>query len=173
MSQRGSWVRQRCPVAFVTGASNWYWLSFGQGLLSLQQVRVEGECYFFCSFMFFHFPLYSLSLSFFSSTTISFLPFSGRQYKMTQKGWRIIKPQHNQSIIVINQTWKSYFIIFAYFFFQGSRIISMEVQNFCGVLIWSKLQYLPNAFSVTGLRKQCRPTLDALMNKASNYREQG
>ena len=37
---RGGWVRQRCPVALVTGPSNWYWLTVGQGLLSLQQVRV-------------------------------------------------------------------------------------------------------------------------------------
>ena len=33
--------------------ANWYWLIVGQGLLSLQQVRVEGECfYFFCFFTF-------------------------------------------------------------------------------------------------------------------------
>ena len=35
----GGWVRRRCPVAFVTGASNWYWLTAGK---DLQQVRVEG-----------------------------------------------------------------------------------------------------------------------------------
>ena len=62
-SFRGGWVMWRCPVAFVTRAPNWYWLTVGQGLLSLQQVRVEGEyCYFLCSFTFFHFPLSSLSL---------------------------------------------------------------------------------------------------------------
>ena len=45
-------------------------------LLSLQQVRVEGDCfYFFCFFNFIHFPLSPLSLSFISST-ISLLPFS-------------------------------------------------------------------------------------------------
>ena len=27
----------------------------------------------------------------------SFLPFSGRRHKMTHKGWRVVKPQHNQS----------------------------------------------------------------------------
>ena len=59
------WVRQRCRVSCVTGASNWYWLTIVQGLLSLQQVKVEGECfYFFCFFTFIHFPLSSLSLSF-------------------------------------------------------------------------------------------------------------
>ena len=96
----GGWVRWRCPVAFVTGAPNWYWPTVGQGLLSLQQVRVEGECYFFCSF--FHFPLSSLSISIISSTTcvssISFLPFSGRRHKMTHKGWHVVKPQHNVSV---------------------------------------------------------------------------
>ena len=35
-------------------------------------------------------------LSFISS--ISFLPFSGRRHKMTHKGWRVVKPQHNQSV---------------------------------------------------------------------------
>ena len=35
----------------------WYWLTVGIGLLSLQQVRVEGGCvYFFFSFTFIHFP---------------------------------------------------------------------------------------------------------------------
>ena len=87
-------------VTFVTGAPNWYWLTVGQGLLSLQQVRVEECCYFFCSFTFFHFPPSSLSLSFISSTIFSifFLTFSGRWHKMTHKGWNVVKPQHNQSI---------------------------------------------------------------------------
>ena len=41
----------------VTRASKWDWLTVGQGLLSLQQVRVKGECYnFFCFFPFIHFP---------------------------------------------------------------------------------------------------------------------
>ena len=53
----------KSPVAFVSGVSNWYWLTVGQGLLSLQQVRVEGNCcYFFCSFTCFYFPLSSLPL---------------------------------------------------------------------------------------------------------------
>ena len=61
-----------------------------------------GVCfYFFFSFTFITVPLSSLSLSFISSTisSISFLPFSGRRHKMTHKGWRVIQPQHNQSII--------------------------------------------------------------------------
>ena len=31
----GGWVVRRCRVSYVTGASNWYWLTVGQGLLSL------------------------------------------------------------------------------------------------------------------------------------------
>ena len=68
----------RYCVSYVTGASNWYWLTVGQGLLSTKQVRVEGECFYF--FAFFPVPLSSLFFSFISSTisSISFLPFSGR-----------------------------------------------------------------------------------------------
>ena len=57
-------------------------------LLSLRQVRLEEHCfYFICFFTFIHFALSPLSLSFISSTisSISFLPFSGRRYKMTHK----------------------------------------------------------------------------------------
>ena len=97
----GGWVWQMCRVSYVIGASNWYWLPFGQGLLSFWQARVEGKCfYFFSFFTFIPVPLSSLSLSFISSTisSISFLPFSGRRHKMTHKGWRVVKPQHNQSV---------------------------------------------------------------------------
>ena len=56
-------------VAFVTGVPNWYWLIVGQGLLSLQQVWIEREYYyFFCSFTFFHFPFSFLSFAFFFPT---------------------------------------------------------------------------------------------------------
>ena len=45
-------------------------------------------------------PVPLSSLSFFSSTiyTISFPPFSGRRHKMTHKGWRVVKPQLNQTL---------------------------------------------------------------------------
>ena len=93
---RGGQVVRRCCVAYITGAPNWYWLTVGQYLLSLLQVRAMGECfYFFCFFTFILVLLSSLSLSLIS-TAISFLPFSGRRLKMTHKGWRVIKPQHNQ-----------------------------------------------------------------------------
>ena len=54
--------------------------------------------YFFCFFTFIPVPLSSLSLSFISSaiSSVSFLPFFGRRHKMTHKGWRVVKPQHNQ-----------------------------------------------------------------------------
>ena len=49
--------------------------------------------------------LSSLSLSLISSTisSITFLPFSGRRHKMTHKGWRVVKPQHNQSTCTSTQ----------------------------------------------------------------------
>ena len=79
-------------------ASNWNWLTVGQGLLSLLQVRVAGECFYFlflhfhsCS-SFFPVPLFHLFYYLF----YLFLPFSGRWHKMTHKGWHVIKPQHNQ-----------------------------------------------------------------------------
>ena len=96
-------------------ASSWYWLTFGQGLLSLQQVWVEGECfYFFCFFTVIYFPLSALSLSFISSTisSISLLHFSGRQHKMTHKGQRVIKPQHNQNTFRSN--WCTNIVVICY-----------------------------------------------------------
>ena len=96
---RRGWVWRRCRVSYVTGAPNWYWLPVGQGLLSFVASKDRGECfYFFCFFTFIPLPNSSLSLSFISSTisSISFLPLSGSRHKMTHKGWRVVKPQHNQ-----------------------------------------------------------------------------
>ena len=67
----------------------------------LVAAKGRGGCfYFFCFFTFIPVPLSSLSLSFIPSTisSIFFLPFSGRRHKMTHKGWRVVKPQLNQSI---------------------------------------------------------------------------
>ena len=106
---RGARVRQRSRVAYVTGASNWDWLTAGQGLLPLQQLRVEGECfYFLCFFTFIHFLFSPLSLSFIPYTvSCIYLPlFSMRRHKMTHKGWRVVKhvkPQHYQSIYCSNR----------------------------------------------------------------------
>ena len=91
-----------CCVSYVTGASNWDWLTVWKGLLSLQQARVEGECfYFFCFFVLIHFPLSPLSLSFISST-ISSIAVLWRRHKMTHNGWHVVKPQHNQSFSPID-----------------------------------------------------------------------
>ena len=55
---RDGWFRQSSHVSYVIGAPNWYWLTVGQGLLSLLQVMVERECSnFFCFVAFFPFPL--------------------------------------------------------------------------------------------------------------------
>ena len=58
-----------------------------------------GMFLFFCFFTFIPVPLYSLSLTFISSTIsspqLSLLPFSRRRHKMAHKGWHVIKPQHN------------------------------------------------------------------------------
>ena len=60
-------------------------VTVGQGLLFLQQIRVEGECfYFFYFFTFIHFPLSPLSLSFIP-ITISSLFFLSLTQKMTHK----------------------------------------------------------------------------------------
>ena len=70
--KRGCLMRQRCLLSHVTGASYLDWLTVGQGLLFLQQVRVDGKCfYFFCFFTLIHFSLSPLSLSFLSFTISS------------------------------------------------------------------------------------------------------
>ena len=61
----------------------------------------RGEYFYFACFLtFIHFSLSPLSLSFicYTISSISVLPFSGRRHKLTHKGWRVVKPQHNQSL---------------------------------------------------------------------------
>ena len=48
-------------------------------------------------FNFLFLPCHSLSSLLLS--LLSLLPFSGRQHKMTHKGWRVIKPQHKQTTL--------------------------------------------------------------------------
>ena len=72
---------------YVNGGPTDIGLQLGQAILVAGNDR--GACfYFFCLFPFIPVPLSSLSLAFISSTvsSISFLPFSGRQHKMTHKG---------------------------------------------------------------------------------------
>ena len=84
---------QRCRV---TGASNWYWLSWARPAILVAGKGKGGMFYFICFFTVIPVPLSSLSL-FFISSTISFLPFSLRWHKITHKGWHVVKPQLNQS----------------------------------------------------------------------------
>ena len=82
-------------------------LQLGKGQLSLRRWKrgtgKSEKCFhFFCFFTFLSFLfLFLPRLSFISSiiSCISFLPFSGRQQKMTHKGLCVVKLQHNQSII--------------------------------------------------------------------------
>ena len=60
----------------------------------------RGGMFLFLLFLHFHscssfFPVPLFHLLYSLSST-SFLPFSGRRHKMTLKGWRVVKPQHNQ-----------------------------------------------------------------------------
>ena len=61
-------------------------------------VAGKGRRGMFLFLLFLHCSSFFPVLSFISSTifSISFLPFSGRQHKMTNMGWRVVKPQHNQ-----------------------------------------------------------------------------
>ena len=123
----GGWVRQRCRVSCVTGASNCDWLTVGQGLLFLQQVRVEGEYfYFFCFLSFINFPLSPLSLSFISSTisSVSLLPFSGRWHKITHRVEVSLTP--TQSIKIgwsescwMNMSWAIWLLCVIWWFFMA------------------------------------------------------
>ena len=95
----GGWVRQRCHVSYITGVSSWDWLPVGQGLLSLQQVRVEGGNDFISSVSSLSFLFLFLSCFSFISSTIS-SPFLWEMIQNDPKGWHVVKPQHNQSIII-------------------------------------------------------------------------
>ena len=77
--------------------------SWARPAILVEGKGIGGMHSFFCFFAFIHVSLSSLSLSFISSTisSTSFLPFSGRRHKMTYKGWRVVKPQHNQSYLAV------------------------------------------------------------------------
>ena len=53
----GGWVRQRCRVSYVTGASNWYGLYGWERPVILVTGKRRRECfYFFCFLTFIHIP---------------------------------------------------------------------------------------------------------------------
>ena len=107
------------------------WLTVGQGLLSLQQVRVDEECYFFCFFPFYHFPLSSLSLF---HLFYLFSAFLWETTQMTHKGWHIVKPQHNQwsdlGAIVIRYI-LSYWSSFCGRGCQIARTFTVHMKKYC------------------------------------------
>ena len=78
-----SWAR---PAILVAGKGSYWRNVFISSVSSLSLIFLFTPC---------------SSLSFIISS-ISFLPFSGRWHKMTHKGWRVVKPQHNQSILKLN-----------------------------------------------------------------------
>ena len=105
MGTVGGWVRQRCHVSCITGASNWYWLTVGQGFLHVtsQQVRVEGTVFIssvsllsfiflFLSCLFLSFPRLSL-LSLFSLSM-------GDDTKWPSRVDVSLNTQHNQNLMV-------------------------------------------------------------------------
>ena len=105
---------------FVTGEPNWYWLTVGQGLPSLQQVRVEGECcYFFCSFTFFHFPFPSLSLSLFSL-------FKGDDTKWPTR----VHVSLNHNTINLMSTQKHIFV------WRNQENVYLDIPFFCSYAEW-------------------------------------
>ena len=73
-----SWAK---PAILVAGNGRGGWGGWNVFMYSLSSLL----------FLFLFLPSSS-----FISSTISFLPFSGRWDKMTNKGWRVVKPQHNQ-----------------------------------------------------------------------------
>ena len=71
----------------------------------------EGVFFFFCFFTLIHFTFSHLFLSFISSTisSVSLLPFSGRQHKMTHKGWHVVKPNTNKKTKLLSWVWQIFF----------------------------------------------------------------
>ena len=61
----GGRVARRCCVSYVTRASKRYWLTVGQGLLSLLKVRIEGNVFIssvsLLSFLFLFLPCPTIS----------------------------------------------------------------------------------------------------------------
>ena len=101
-------VRKTCSEGVFDGNSGIIFSISLQNILAYSWARPailvagrgRGGMFLFLLILHFHscssfFPVHLFHLFYFSS--IYFLSFSGRQFKMTHMGWRVIKPQHNQS----------------------------------------------------------------------------
>ena len=158
----GGLLRQRCGVAYVTRASNWgYWLTVGQGLISLQQVRVEGGVFIFSvSLLSFSFALSFLSFSLISSTisSISLLPFSGRRHKMTHKGWHVVKPQNNQSLCTHTgvDKFKKYLPLFPQHIMKVMNWLMLFSMD-CSILFTNKYKHSQKSWSTLSTRAKGKP----------------
>ena len=149
----GGWVRQRCYVSFLTKASHWDWLTVGQGLPPLQQVKVEVGMFLFLLFLCFHscssfshVPLFHLLYYFFYLSS----PFLGEMTKMTHTGWYVNPNTINQisncpyfcfeTINWININWFSHNLVYVLILWRSG--FGLLVGKFCQVL--TRVTCLPN-----------------------------
>ena len=102
----GGRVWRRCRVSYVTGASSWYWLTVVKGLLSLQQVRVEGNVFISSvsslPFLFRFLPYPSLSSPLLSLLSLFFLSL-GDNSKWSTRVDMSLNPN------TINQSWNDFY----------------------------------------------------------------
>ena len=124
-------------------ASNWYWLTVGQGLLCrLQQLRIEVFIWSVSSLSFISRSRLSISFIFSTISSIFFLPFSGRWHEMAHKGWHVIKPQHNQSPNAYGAHWN-----------HLAEAIAVNIYKHC---FGTKLTLVLQTSDMPCLCKQCR-----------------
>ena len=134
---------------------------------------VEGECFHFIRFFtFIPVPFSPLSLSFISSTisSVFFLPFSGRWHKMTHKGWRVVKSQHNQSVRTLRSTKLIQLMILGWpltFLWQG---------QICIPIPWygeNEKSFSENVLKTTGWNLQCMIKVSNSFSYNENFAFQG
>ena len=102
VTRRGGRLVRRCCILHHWGVQLILAYSWARPAI-LVVGKGRGGMFLFLLFLHFHscssfFPVPLFHLLY-SLSSISFLPFSGRRHKMTLKGWCVVKPQHNQSII--------------------------------------------------------------------------
>ena len=121
----GDWVKQGCRVSYITGPSKWDWLTAGQILLFLQQVMVEGECFYisFVSslafiFLFLSWPSLSWPLYYLFCFSSSFILGDDTKWptridlslnSITNKNWWLIRPVLSQNYLLYWKFWRKFF----------------------------------------------------------------